>query len=145
MDIEKRLLEFLMEALGRQIKTALSRERGKMTSVPPPTFESLNGKQTLSSFHFFSLHPTTFFFKRTSLLLNTQTKKMGGDHKCPVCQATFTRPQHVARHMRSRLLECSTLAPDARRWGFRLLHSSSLCSILADCCRCFSFFLIRHG
>ncbi|KAH7910518.1 hypothetical protein BJ138DRAFT_1008683 [Hygrophoropsis aurantiaca] len=26
---------------------------------------------------------------------------MGGDHKCPVCQATFTRPQHVARHMRS--------------------------------------------
>ena len=27
---------------------------------------------------------------------------MGGDHKCPVCEATFTRPQHVARHMRSR-------------------------------------------
>lgn len=27
---------------------------------------------------------------------------MGGDHKCSVCQATFTRPQHVARHMRSR-------------------------------------------
>ena len=27
---------------------------------------------------------------------------MAGDHKCPVCQATFTRPQHVARHMRSR-------------------------------------------
>ena len=27
---------------------------------------------------------------------------MGGDHRCPVCQATFTRPQHVARHMRSR-------------------------------------------
>lgn len=26
---------------------------------------------------------------------------MGGDHKCPVCFATFTRPQHVARHMRS--------------------------------------------
>ncbi|KAF9223233.1 hypothetical protein BS17DRAFT_128950 [Gyrodon lividus] len=26
---------------------------------------------------------------------------MGGDHKCPVCQATFTRPQHVGRHMRS--------------------------------------------
>jgi uncharacterized C2H2 Zn-finger protein len=26
---------------------------------------------------------------------------MGGDHKCPVCQATFTRPQHVARHIRS--------------------------------------------
>ncbi|KAF7320612.1 Zinc finger/binuclear cluster transcriptional regulator [Mycena chlorophos] len=26
---------------------------------------------------------------------------MGGDNKCPVCQATFTRPQHVARHMRS--------------------------------------------
>ncbi|KAF8556509.1 hypothetical protein OG21DRAFT_1506440 [Imleria badia] len=26
---------------------------------------------------------------------------MGGDHTCPVCQATFTRPQHVARHMRS--------------------------------------------
>jgi hypothetical protein len=28
---------------------------------------------------------------------------MGGDHKCPVCEATFTRPQHVARHMRSRM------------------------------------------
>ncbi|KNZ80344.1 Regulatory protein MIG1 [Termitomyces sp. J132] len=27
---------------------------------------------------------------------------MGGEHKCPVCDATFTRPQHVARHMRSR-------------------------------------------
>ena len=27
---------------------------------------------------------------------------MGGDHRCPVCQATFTRPQHVARHMRLR-------------------------------------------
>ncbi|KAG5727836.1 Zinc finger protein [Termitomyces sp. T112] len=26
---------------------------------------------------------------------------MGGDHKCPVCNSTFTRPQHVARHMRS--------------------------------------------
>ncbi|KAI0247682.1 hypothetical protein BJV78DRAFT_1243170 [Lactifluus subvellereus] len=26
---------------------------------------------------------------------------MAGDHKCPVCQATFTRPQHVVRHMRS--------------------------------------------
>ena len=35
---------------------------------------------------------------------------MGGDHKCPVCEATFTRPQHVARHMRSRasLCLCST-------------------------------------
>ena len=29
-------------------------------------------------------------------------EQMGGDHRCPVCQATFTRPQHVARHMRSR-------------------------------------------
>lgn len=26
---------------------------------------------------------------------------MAGDHKCPVCSSTFTRPQHVARHMRS--------------------------------------------
>ncbi|KDQ19291.1 hypothetical protein BOTBODRAFT_51724 [Botryobasidium botryosum FD-172 SS1] len=26
---------------------------------------------------------------------------MAGDHVCPVCKATFTRPQHVARHMRS--------------------------------------------
>ncbi|CUA76092.1 urate oxidase [Rhizoctonia solani] len=26
---------------------------------------------------------------------------MAGDHACPVCLATFTRPQHVARHMRS--------------------------------------------
>lgn len=29
---------------------------------------------------------------------------MAGDHKCSVCQATFTRPQHVSRHMRSRKL-----------------------------------------
>ena len=28
---------------------------------------------------------------------------MTGDHKCSVCQATFTRPQHVSRHMRSRM------------------------------------------
>lgn len=34
---------------------------------------------------------------------------MGGDHKCPVCQATFTRPQHVARHMRSREFFLATL------------------------------------
>ncbi|KAF9469140.1 hypothetical protein BDZ94DRAFT_358354 [Collybia nuda] len=26
---------------------------------------------------------------------------MGGDNKCPVCQATFTRLHHVARHMRT--------------------------------------------
>ncbi|KDQ24157.1 hypothetical protein PLEOSDRAFT_1090687 [Pleurotus ostreatus PC15] len=26
---------------------------------------------------------------------------MAGDHQCSVCQATFTRPQHAARHMRS--------------------------------------------
>ncbi|KAI0245501.1 hypothetical protein BJV78DRAFT_371300 [Lactifluus subvellereus] len=26
---------------------------------------------------------------------------MPSDHKCPVCQATFTRLQHAARHMRS--------------------------------------------
>ncbi|KAI0247672.1 hypothetical protein BJV78DRAFT_1243055 [Lactifluus subvellereus] len=30
---------------------------------------------------------------------------MAGDHKCPVCQASFTRPQHVARHMRFHKLE----------------------------------------
>lgn len=33
---------------------------------------------------------------------------MGGDHKCPVCGSTFTRSQHVARHMRSRKLYHST-------------------------------------
>ncbi|EJD48915.1 hypothetical protein AURDEDRAFT_161853 [Auricularia subglabra TFB-10046 SS5] len=37
---------------------------------------------------------------------------MAGDHKCPVCQSTFTRPQHVARHMRShtgdRPYKCTT-------------------------------------
>lgn len=36
---------------------------------------------------------------------------MGGDHKCPVCQATFTRPQHVARHMRSRMFHFLLLIP----------------------------------
>jgi hypothetical protein len=40
---------------------------------------------------------------------------MGGDHKCPVCQATFTRPQHVARHMRSRM--------------YSLLHFFVLCLV----------------
>ncbi|QRW03949.1 uricase [Ceratobasidium sp. AG-Ba] len=34
-------------------------------------------------------------------LLNPNYTTMAGDHACPVCQATFTRPQHVARHMRS--------------------------------------------
>src|SRR6266850_4897691 len=34
---------------------------------------------------------------------------MAGDHKCPVCQATFTRPQHVARHMRSRTFNPTSL------------------------------------
>ena len=29
-------------------------------------------------------------------------RTMAGDHKCPVCGSTFTRSQHVARHMRSR-------------------------------------------
>jgi uncharacterized C2H2 Zn-finger protein len=36
---------------------------------------------------------------------------MAGDHKCPVCQATFTRPQHVSRHMRSRKQLSAPLAP----------------------------------
>ncbi|KAF8753524.1 hypothetical protein RHS01_06929 [Rhizoctonia solani] len=35
------------------------------------------------------------------LLLEELSVNMGGDHMCPVCSATFTRPQHVARHMRS--------------------------------------------
>ncbi|RXK38451.1 hypothetical protein M231_04216 [Tremella mesenterica] len=26
---------------------------------------------------------------------------MAGDHKCPLCSATFTRPQHVGRHLRA--------------------------------------------
>ena len=49
---------------------------------------------------------------------------MGGDHKCPVCQATFTRPQHVARHMRSREFSLITfiylflvLADGRGRWA----------------------------
>ncbi len=36
------------------------------------------------------------------LLPTRLASTMAGDHKCPVCNATFTRPQHVARHMRSR-------------------------------------------
>jgi len=44
-----------------------------------------------------------FFLLQPRLRLDpTHTRTMAGDHKCPVCQATFTRPQHVARHMRSR-------------------------------------------
>ncbi|SRR5216683_1220521 len=39
---------------------------------------------------------------------------MAGDHKCPVCQATFTRPQHVARHMRSRESSSSTFSSPPR-------------------------------
>jgi uncharacterized Zn-finger protein len=46
---------------------------------------------------------------------------MAGDHKCPVCQATFTRPQHVARHMRSRKHYLSYplhLAPQFKPFSF---------------------------
>ncbi|KAH9955920.1 hypothetical protein BC827DRAFT_823662 [Russula dissimulans] len=39
--------------------------------------------------------------RRTTLREYHYLLSMAGDHKCPVCQATFTRPQHVARHMRS--------------------------------------------
>jgi DNA-directed RNA polymerase subunit RPC12/RpoP len=47
-------------------------------------------------------------FLQLRLQLQLRTT-MAGDHKCSVCQATFTRPQHVSRHMRSRKL----LRPDA--------------------------------
>ncbi|KAI0247692.1 hypothetical protein BJV78DRAFT_898758 [Lactifluus subvellereus] len=50
-----------------------------------------------NSFTPFFLQPTN---QRTTTTATT-TPTMAGDHKCPVCQATFTRPQHVARHMRS--------------------------------------------
>ncbi|PFH47996.1 hypothetical protein AMATHDRAFT_42559 [Amanita thiersii Skay4041] len=40
-------------------------------------------------------------YKATLSSHSARTTEMGGEHKCPVCQATFTRPQHVARHMRS--------------------------------------------
>ena len=36
--------------------------------------------------------------------------------QCPVCQSTFTRPQHVARHMRSREWLLPSPAPTLR-WG----------------------------
>lgn len=41
---------------------------------------------------------------------------MAGDHVCPICKATFTRPQHVTRHMRSRefSLQCNVLFPSIR-------------------------------
>lgn len=46
---------------------------------------------------------SSFSFRRRVFHLSCSSySTMGGDHKCPVCQATFTRPQHVARHMRSR-------------------------------------------
>lgn len=45
--------------------------------------------------------------------VDCQPSTMGGDHKCPVCDATFTRPQHVARHMRSR--SSSSLCSTSRR------------------------------
>ncbi|RDB16404.1 Uricase [Hypsizygus marmoreus] len=63
--------------------------------VPPSSAEVFmpiaapRGVQTLQ---------TTFVINQLILQLHPT---MGGDHKCPVCQATFTRPQHVARHMRS--------------------------------------------
>lgn len=41
---------------------------------------------------------------------------MGGDHNCPVCQATFTRPQHVARHMRSRRFRLPRSTPSTHSW-----------------------------
>jgi hypothetical protein len=60
---------------------------------------------------------------------------MGGDHKCPVCGSTFTRSQHVARHMRSRtslspfpppssLMYFSSLSGDAILFSYNTtLHS----------------------
>ena len=41
---------------------------------------------------------------------NSPLAPMAGDHKCPVCGSTFTRSQHVARHMRSRPYEPPTHA-----------------------------------
>ena len=55
-----------------------------------------------------------FFLLQPRLRLernHTITHTMAGDHKCPVCQATFTRPQHVARHMRSRTSIILTKTP----------------------------------
>src|SRR6266540_817916 len=79
----------------------LSRGRGRMTSIDLASGGSrpeggLNNLQEATP-SYFSAHP----------IANT----MGGDHKCPVCQATFTRPQHVARHMRSRKFPMLTCAP----------------------------------
>ncbi|KAG1764310.1 hypothetical protein EDD22DRAFT_455933 [Suillus occidentalis] len=53
-----------------------------------------------------SIHSSTTWNSLKLLLLLSSKPlikllPMGGDHQCPVCQATFTRPQHVARHMRS--------------------------------------------
>ena len=62
----------------------------------------LNNPKNLSLFanlHFFSPSCHTPPLPRPPAPLRVI---MGGDHQCSVCQATFTRPQHVARHMRSR-------------------------------------------
>lgn len=40
--------------------------------------------------------------RRPSPNPRARVRTMAGDHKCPVCGSTFTRSQHVARHMRSR-------------------------------------------
>jgi hypothetical protein len=51
----------------------------------------------------FLLQPNTHFPELLrATFAHSTLQTMAGDHKCPVCQATFTRPQHVARHMRSR-------------------------------------------
>ncbi|KAF5388889.1 hypothetical protein D9757_005031 [Collybiopsis confluens] len=50
---------------------------------------------------FYRLPPNSSFNLPYYYIFSTDPCQMGGDHKCPVCSATFTRPQHVVRHMRS--------------------------------------------
>ena len=64
--------------------------------------EVVRGEPINQSILIFCFFFTRFFFLFQPRLRPTGTNTMAGDHKCPVCQATFTRPQHVARHMRSR-------------------------------------------
>jgi hypothetical protein len=96
---------------GRRAISRLSFCSTALSNSPSTTTTTTNVSRTIQNRTYFSRH-------------NTHT--MAGDHKCPVCQATFTRPQHVARHMRSR--ECPMGRAERRWWGrasVETLHPAS--------------------